>query len=87
MSPCLAMKKISSIIRIIKKEVDKYFEIVDYTQKFGVLGGEALLHQDLPELLKYKRQFGWLRINTNGRVEPSDKLIEVLKEHENRKMC
>jgi hypothetical protein len=72
-------------LELLKKEIEKYFELVEYTQKFDVSGGEPLLHKDLPALLSfvlnYKRQFGRLRIVTNGTIIPSDELINALKEY------
>lgn len=69
----------------LKKEADKYFELVDYTQKFDISGGEPLLRGDLPDflayLLRYKRQFGRLRIVTNGTLLPSAGLIDVVTEY------
>lgn len=70
-------------LTFIKKEIDRYFEIVDYTMKFDVSGGEPFLRKDIGDILKhilqYKGHFGRVRINTNGTILPSKEVIEVLK--------
>jgi hypothetical protein len=66
----------------LKQWFDSYFGIADFTLKLTLSGGEPLLREDLPDLveyiLKYKSQFGRMRINTNGTIIPSDRLIKAL---------
>lgn len=70
-------------LEYLKKEIDSYFALVDYTMKFDITGGEPTLRKDLPEimlyLLRYKEQFGRARILTNGTILFSPQLIEAIK--------
>jgi hypothetical protein len=71
----------------LKAWAKKYFEVVEYTLKLDITGGEPLIREDLDEfvsyLLLFRKQFGRLRFNTNGTVVPGDKLISVLREYGN----
>jgi hypothetical protein len=70
-------------LEYLKRETDAYFNLVDYTMKFDITGGEPLCRADLPEfihyLYKYKNKIGRARIITNGSILFSDALIEELK--------
>lgn len=70
-------------VDMLKKSVDRYFEAVDYIDKFTVNGGEPLIYPHIDEimdhLLKYSDRMGMLEIITNSSVVPNDKLIDVLK--------
>jgi organic radical activating enzyme len=67
----------------LKREIDAYFDLVDYTMKFEITGGEPTIRKDLPDLLqymlKYREQFGRVRIITNGTLTLSNETIEALK--------
>ena len=69
----------------LKKEIDALFALVDYTMKFEITGGEPTLRKDLPDflayLLSYKKQFGRIRIITNGSIPLRKELIIVLKQY------
>lgn len=73
-------------LAFLREEIDRYFELVHYTMKFDVSGGEPFLrldlHQIMEHLLQYRKQFGRVRINTNGTLLPSDALIDVLKAYD-----
>lgn len=62
--------------------VKKYFEIVEYVDKFTINGGEALMHENLPELIDfiavYIDRIGMLEILTNGTIVPNDRLLKSL---------
>ncbi|SET93898.1 radical SAM protein [Lacrimispora sphenoides] len=68
----------------IYKSLDQYFRLVTFTEKVDVSGGEPLTRNDLSDimrrLLRYKDQFGRVRILTNGTLVPSDELCAVLKQ-------
>jgi len=66
----------------IKQEVKAIFEILDYTKAFCYMGGEILLHLDLPELIRFVAPFskhiGVFRIATNGTLIPGDSVVQAL---------
>ena len=69
---------------MLEKSINRYFEIVDKVDKFTINGGEALLHESLPQIVdllitKYIDRIGMLEFLTNGTIEPSQLLIEKLK--------
>lgn len=68
---------------LLKEQAERYFQLVDYTMKLELSGGEPLTRRDLPEflefLLQFRQQFGRARIITNGTIEMGDELIEVLQ--------
>lgn len=68
----------------LKQEIDALFEIFDFILKFEITGGEALVRKDLDEvlnyLLKYKKQFGRIRLLSNGTIIPNDKVVSALKQ-------
>ena len=70
-------------LEILKKSVDRYFEAVDYVEKFTINGGEPMIYPELPELmdylLKYIDRMDMLEIISNGSVQPTVELINVLK--------
>ena len=63
--------------------VERYFEIVDYVDKFTINGGEPLLHPQLPDIMRFMLRFidriGTLEIITNGTVAPNKQLLNSLK--------
>lgn len=60
-----------------------FFDIYDYIEHADLEGGETLLHPDIIEIiqefLKYKKQYGELRLLTNGTVMPSETVWDVLQ--------
>jgi len=70
-------------LEILKKSIDRYFEAVDFIDKFTVNGGEPLIYPYIDKvmdyLLRYIDKIGMLEIITNSTVVPSDELINVLK--------
>lgn len=69
-------------VNVLKKSIIHYFDLVDYVDKFTISGGEALLHNGLPEIIDflagYADHFGMLEILTNGTVVPNERLIQSL---------
>lgn len=68
----------------IKKNVDMLFQNIDYVFKYQLIGGEPLLHKDLPQILlylyeNYKERIGMIRIVTNGAVIPDTELVDAMK--------
>lgn len=66
----------------LKRSIERYFNLVEYVDKFTISGGEALLHDDLPEIIDflsgYDDHIGMLEILTNGTVVPNERLLRSL---------
>jgi len=66
----------------LTKATDKLFSVAGHIGKFTVSGGEPLLHKCLPRIiehiLKYKAQFDFVEIISNGSIVPKDELLSVL---------
>lgn len=67
-----------------KKSIDELFSVYSYINHLDFTGGEPLLKQnELIELLKcaakYKNQFDFLRVLTNGTILPSPEMIATIK--------
>ena len=66
----------------ILKEIDALADSVDEILNCRILGGEPLLHPDLPEILSYlfeKKNIGSIHIITNGTIIPNETLLDVMK--------
>ncbi|MBN2162860.1 MAG: radical SAM protein [Pontiellaceae bacterium] len=64
------------------KDMDRFLQSVNYVHRFGLVGGEPLLHPDLPDLIRYLSghpAVGTIRIPTNSTVLPGPELIDALK--------
>lgn len=64
--------------------VDAFFKVVDYVFYIGLIGGEPLLCNCLPQIItyisdNYGKQVGTFAIHTNASIEPSEQLIDVIK--------
>lgn len=66
----------------LAKSVVKYFELVERVEKFTINGGEAFLHEKLPEIVDllagYIDRIGMLEILTNGSIVPNDRILKSL---------
>lgn len=66
-------------------DLDRVFELVDYTEWLQYVGGEIFMRKDLYQLyehsLKYKDKFDKLILITNATVLPCEKDIEALKKY------
>lgn len=73
-------------LELLQSSIDRFFEAVDYVDKFTVNGGEPLIHPQIAQimeyLLKYIERIGMLEIITNGSIIPSQQLVEVLGKSE-----
>lgn len=67
----------------VTKAIKRFFELVDFTDICTLTGGEPFLHDMLPNILDYARQYrariGRLEVITNGTVLPSERLVQSLK--------
>lgn len=66
----------------LKRSIERYFDLVEYVDKFTISGGEALLRSDLPDIIdflaKYLDHIGMLEILTNGTIVPNERLLKSL---------
>lgn len=66
------------------REIREFFRIWDYADRIELIGGEPLLHPDLLEIVKeslrYRRQFGRIRISTNATIVPSVELLSFMRD-------
>ncbi len=67
----------------LKKDVDLFFDCVDYIMLFHISGGETFLYSHIGELVEYiyshyGNRIGKLRMVTNGTVIPSDDVLKHL---------
>ena len=72
----------------IIRDLDKIFEIVDYTEWLQFVGGEIFMRNDLWQvyehsLKNYKNRFDKLILITNATVLPCEKDIEVFEKYGN----
>lgn len=71
----------------LKKNIDLFFERIDYVAYFGLIGGEPVLHKELKDIIiylqeNYKDKFGKISYASNGTVIPSDALLEIMKQYD-----
>lgn len=66
----------------ILRYLGNVLEVVDYLEEVIILGGEPLLHKDLPRLLDYcyaSEKIGDITIISNGTVIPTSDIVEAMK--------
>lgn len=71
----------------LKRNIDLFFQRIDFVTYFGLIGGETFLYPDLEELIdylgkKYRKQIGRITVVTNGTVTPPDSLLEAIRKYE-----
>ncbi len=71
----------------VKRDVDVFFECVDYIMLFHISGGEPFLYPYLKQLIEYigthyREKIHFLRTVTNGTVLIKPELLEVLKKYD-----
>ena len=76
-------------LNVAKKIIKRYFNIVDFVDKFSITGGEPLLNPELDlillEIFRYSSQIKKeIILITNGTILLKDELINILKQ--NRKI-
>lgn len=69
---------------IIIKDIDSYFDIVDYVSVFHLVGGEPFLHPQIQNVIQhiitnYADKIDKFIITTNGSIAPKPSTIELLK--------
>ncbi len=70
----------------VYKSADSFFQKVDFIQEFVLIGGEPLLYQELPDVIKYigeryREQIGIFSITTNGTIIPNKKTLKMCNEY------
>ena len=71
----------------MKRNIDLFFERIDFVTYFGLIGGETFLHPDLEKIIRYlgenyRRQIGRITVVTNGTVTPTESLLKTIKKYE-----
>ena len=71
----------------LKKNIDLFFERIDFVTYFGLIGGETFLHPELERCIaylgeNYRKQIGRITVVTNGTVKPPDSLLEAIRKYE-----
>ena len=66
------------------KDIDSYFNIVDYVSVFHLVGGEPFLHPEIQDVIQhilsnYIHKIDKFIITTNGSIAPKSSTIELLK--------
>ena len=66
-------------------DIDLYFNTVDFVKEMELLGGEPLLYNELPKVIRYVREVYDQRVDrlvvfTNGTMLPSPELVALMKE-------
>lgn len=70
-----------------KKYLDALLKQVDKINRFAIIGGEPLLHKDLPKMIEYaskKKQITTIVMITNGTMMPTEELLTMLKKYKNK---
>ncbi|MDR0963124.1 MAG: radical SAM protein [Clostridium sp.] len=66
----------------ILRSIDRVFQLIDSIVEVNLLGGEPLLHPDLPKILdklgEYRSKIKTLNITTNGTILPRQELLDAL---------
>jgi len=70
----------------LKRNLELFFERIDFVAYFGLIGGETLLCPVIPQLLQYMDEnyhgkYGRVSFTTNGSVIPSDEVLHALKKY------
>ena len=71
----------------LKRNIDLFFERIDFVTYFGLIGGETFLHPELEKCIvylgeNYRNQIGRITVVTNGTVFPTDSLLKVIKKYD-----
>lgn len=70
----------------LKRNIDLFFERIDYVAYFGLIGGEPMLNPVLADVIvyleeNYKNKFGKISYASNGSVLPTNELLEVMQKY------
>ena len=79
-------KHVIDDVNMVKKDVDSYFEVVDYIERLQISGGEPLLYDGLEELIAhigryYREKIFNFEVVTNGTIIPKESLLKILKKY------
>jgi hypothetical protein len=71
----------------MKRNIDLFFERIDFVTYFGLIGGETFLNPALETCIvylgeNYRDRIGRITVVTNGTVTPQDSLLSVIKKYE-----
>lgn len=71
----------------VKRDIDRFFSVVDFIGLFHVTGGEPLLYPGLAELLRYLVEnygdrIASLQTVTNGTILPPEAVLDVFRTHD-----
>jgi hypothetical protein len=69
----------------LKQDLETLFSCVSFIGEISIIGGEPLLHENLPGLLEhigenYRERIGSLVITTNGTIIPDIRTLELCRE-------
>ena len=72
---------------IIRRDIDSYFNLVDYVSVFHLVGGEPFLYPYIEDLVRYilenyNHKIDKLIITTNGTILPKQSTLDLLKEND-----
>lgn len=70
----------------LEKDIDKFFDTIDYVARYQISGGEPLLYPQLKELITYigshyRNKIGVFETVLNGTIVPKDDICEVAKRY------
>lgn len=71
----------------ILQYLSNFLDVVDYIEEIIILGGEPLLHTELPEILNYCKKSKKIRditVISNGTIIPNHNVIAAMEESEAR---
>lgn len=79
-------EKRSKSLEEMRSETELYFSRIDYTDEVTIVGGEPLLWKELENYIlwltdRFSSQYGQVRVITNGTIQLSEKLQDVLLEN------
>lgn len=68
----------------VKPDLDAFFERIDFTYIFSLLGGEPLLNREIGDIISYindnyRDKVGRIEIITNGSLVPNEDVLAVMK--------
>lgn len=79
--PICEKKYFAEITKIIA-QINKITSCLDLIVNLEIIGGESLLHKDLPRLIENVTEndkIQWVEITTNGTVMPSEELVNQIQ--------
>lgn len=70
----------------LKRNIDLFFQRIDFVTHFGLIGGETFLSPYLEDCITYlgehyRNQIGRIATITNGTVMPSESLLQTIKKY------